>query len=228
MMKKPTLSEYGLTERDVLSLQDETRTRTRGLGASGAIVGGLSCVVVSSVLESPTVVLLLATPFWGLLGWGVGIVIAGRIEERDHRSISHSNFKRDLRNYEEWSERTKAQFWLRLTGHSFEHELARLFRYEGYDAVVTPGSGDHGVDIVLRRDGQVTVVQCKHTSAPVGPSAARELYGTLMASGADDAILASLGGVSVGVRTFIQGKPIRVIGLAEILEMQARRGQHLQ
>ena len=87
---------------------------------------------------------------------------------------------------------------------------------------LTPGSGDKGVDIILRRSGRTIVVQCKQTRTPVGPAAARELYGVLIASKADEGILASVGGATTGVHEFFRGKPLRVMDLSEILALHKK------
>jgi restriction system protein len=85
--------------------------------------------------------------------------------------------------------------------------------------VLTPGSGDHGIDIILTRGQRRTIVQCKRTTSRVGPAVARELYGALIAEQADDGILAAIAGVTPGVREFFQGKPLRVMDLADIVKL---------
>jgi hypothetical protein len=155
--------------------------------------------------------------FGGLIGTGVESSISRR---RDPRIAQHERYLQDLRAYQEWERRTREQFWLELSGHRFEKELARVFRYHGYEARVTPGSGDKGVDIILQRAGRTTLVQCKRNRNPVGPAVARELYGTLRHMNADDAILAVVGGVTPGVHEFFSGKPMRVMGLDEIVRLQ--------
>jgi restriction system protein len=146
----------------------------------------------------------------------------------------YSDYKRAVVAFEKWEKearererRTQMEFWRSRRGHQFERELASLLRTQDYDHVqVTKGSGDRGIDIILRRDGVTTIVQCKQTKQPVGPAAARELYGALKDCGATYGILATVGGVTSGVHDFCQGKPLRVMGLNEILEMQvaANRG----
>lgn len=116
--------------------------------------------------------------------------------------------------------RTRSEFWWSLAGHRFERELAILFQRQGYNVELTPGSNDGGIDIILKRSGRTTAVQCKRTQQPVGPAVAREFYGALIASGADDGILAATGGVTSGVSAFIAGKPIRVMDLSDILRLQ--------
>ena len=76
------------------------------------------------------------------------------------------------------------------------------------------------IDIILRRAGRTTIVQCKRNGNPVGPAVARELHGTLIASQADDGILAAVGGVTSGVHAFFNGKPLRVMDLSQILNLQ--------
>ena len=98
--------------------------------------------------------------------------------------------------------------WMSLSGREFEWELATLYRYLGYDVEATPITGDQGIDLVLRKDGKTTIVQCKSHKSPVGPAVARELLGSMVAIGADDAILACTGGFTRGVKEFAVGKPI--------------------
>ena len=54
----------------------------------------------------------------------------------------------------------------------------------------------------------------------MGPAVARELYGTLMHTGADKAVLATLNGATSTVKTFFQGKPIQLLDVNDIVKMQ--------
>ena len=110
-------------------------------------------------------------------------------------------------------------FWMSLSGPEFEQELGAQYRQLGYQVEYTPTSGDEGVDLVLRKDGRTTVVQCKSYKYPVGPATARELYGSLMHFGADSAILACTGGFTSGVLDFVKGKPIELVSSVELALM---------
>ena len=61
----------------------------------------------------------------------------------------------------------------------FEDLLGEAYRRQGYKVEETLGGGaDGGVDLILGRDGKVTLVQCKRwNGAPVGVRQVRELYG---------------------------------------------------
>jgi hypothetical protein len=229
-MVEPSLDQFGLSESDFKALQRFDEHSWAKIGclfiALSALAGGIyAAAQATSVGEFIGGVVLFAVQ-----GIGISIppmLVLGATWDRiaglfSRRVRAYSGFQRAKREYDAWLLRTKQQFWLGLPGLSFESELAVLYRRLGYQVELTPASGDKGVDLVLRRDGRTTIVQCKATRKPVGPNIARELYGTLMEMRADDAILASLAGCTAGVRDFIRDKPIRLLTLDEIVRMQDR------
>ena len=118
--------------------------------------------------------------------------------------------------------RKASEHWMSLSGPEFERELATLYRHLGYRVESTPSSGDQGIDLVLRKGGKTTIVQCKGHQAPVGPAIARELFGAMVAFGADDAILACTGGFTRGVKEFVRGKPIDLISASDLAVLGER------
>lgn len=63
------------------------------------------------------------------------------------------------------------------TGEEFEQYCASLLEKNGYIRInTTPGSGDHGVDILAEKDTITYAIQCKYYSSPVGNSAVQEVY----------------------------------------------------
>lgn len=62
------------------------------------------------------------------------------------------------------------------TGHEFEHLVARHLRRQGWKVMVTPGSGDQGIDIIATRHGRRVGIQCKRYSGSVGNKAVQEAY----------------------------------------------------
>ena len=125
---------------------------------------------------------------------------------------------------EKLRQRKLHDFWMSLSGTEFERELATLYRQLGYDVQFTPTSGDEGVDLILRKDGKKTVVQCKSHKYPVGPATARELYGSLMHFEADSAILACTGGFTSGVHAFVREKAIELISASELVMLTNELG----
>lgn len=94
---------------------------------------------------------------------------------------------------------------------SLEGPVARLFRRLGYRVRRCPATHDQGVDLSISCAGLRGIVQCKRRRHPVGPSVVRELYGTLLHTGADLGILATTSTVSRSTRQFAQGKPLVIL-----------------
>ena len=127
--------------------------------------------------------------------------------------------ERQRREAERQRQSKLEQYWISMDGVEFERELGSLFQTMGYGVEGTPTSGDQGVDLVLRKDGVTTVVQCKAHKDGVGPAVARELYGSMVAFRAKAAILACTGGFTRGVYDFVEGKPIRLLDASAIAKM---------
>ncbi|EAC1459008.1 restriction endonuclease [Escherichia coli] len=63
-----------------------------------------------------------------------------------------------------------------LSGHEYEQFVAGEFRKYGADALVTRGSGDHGLDILVTYRDVRIAVQCKHYQSKVGNKAVQEVF----------------------------------------------------
>ena len=116
-----------------------------------------------------------------------------------------------------WKERP---WWWTLDGWQFEQEVANVFRMNGYNAKVTKGSGDGGVDIILKKDGRTSIVQCKHYQSPVPPEPIRALWGCKDDFNADEVILVASSGITDMGARFVQNKPnFKVLNLDDIIIM---------
>lgn len=74
---------------------------------------------------------------------------------------------------------TGRQMYLDYTPRQFEKAVAELFRAQGYNATVTSGSGDGGLDILLTKDGKKYGVECKQYKDTLGPKFIRDFIGAL-------------------------------------------------
>ena len=64
-----------------------------------------------------------------------------------------------------------------MEGHNFEHYCANLLLKNGFSqAVVTPGSGDQGVDILAIKDNIKYAVQCKNFASPLSNKPIQEVH----------------------------------------------------
>lgn len=105
--------------------------------------------------------------------------------------------------------------WAALDGVGFERAVAKLYRDQGFDVEFTPRTNDHGVDLILRKNGTLSIVQCKAYSKNVGVSAVRELVGVRASwPKATDAVLATLFDFSNPAKTFAAAHNIRLFSVA--------------
>ena len=64
-----------------------------------------------------------------------------------------------------------------MTGHDFEHFCADLLTKNGFINVeVTPGSGDHGIDILAEKDDITYAIQCKCYSKDINNAAVQQAH----------------------------------------------------
>jgi hypothetical protein len=138
-------------------------------------------------------------------------------------------YKEALRLYEveckaaHEAELRKRSYWEVLDGYAFEHATAEVLNKHQFDATVTRGSGDGGIDIEVTKNGLKGVVQCKARVACAGPHVVRDLYGVMHHSGADFGIIVSRGGVSQGAVDFARDKPIHFLDTDDLIAMQEGR-----
>lgn len=62
-----------------------------------------------------------------------------------------------------------------MSGTEFEDYVARVARSCGVPVIMTPMTGDWGVDLILGRRPDRVAVQCKRLGRPVGPGAVQEV-----------------------------------------------------
>lgn len=61
-------------------------------------------------------------------------------------------------------------------GHEFEYWVADQLNNFGWNARVTQGSGDQGIDVIAERDGLKAGIQCKLYSSSIGNKAVQEAF----------------------------------------------------
>ena len=108
-----------------------------------------------------------------------------------------------------------------LGWRDFERLVGEAYRRRGYTVEETGlGGADGGIDLILRRDGKRTLVQCKQWRREKVPvNVVREMYGLLAHHGADAVRIAALGGFTPEAARFADDKPIELIDGAMLLEL---------
>jgi len=100
-----------------------------------------------------------------------------------------------------------------LPSKRFEDVIGEAYRRQGYYVEEMLGSGaDGGIDLVLRKNGNVVVVQCKRwRGKPVPVQIVRELYGVMIDQRASAAKLVATTTFTADAVAFAKGKPIELI-----------------
>jgi filamentous hemagglutinin family protein len=226
---KPKLEEFGLDEQKVKMWRDfksqcEKKSNTYLWITFGvlSIVGAI--VILTTALNYGFIILVLiasAIITWGIVPFLFKTITKSElkdfifektknetIEKIDENNNSYTSAmgvykgKNDL--YERVLRRATWQYWLSLTPTDFEEAVGDLFLDKGYEVWTTRATGDHGVDLYLEKDEKKFVVQCKTYKKVLGPNAARDLYGTMTAQGADEAFLAAPSGLVLQQKSFVE------------------------
>ncbi len=108
-----------------------------------------------------------------------------------------------------------------LSWRQFELLVGEAFRRQGYVVQETGlGGADGGIDLVLRRDGKLTIVQCKRWKTQrIDVKVVREMYGLLAHHHASAVKIIAVGDYTADARRFAAGKPIELITGAALLDM---------
>ena len=117
-----------------------------------------------------------------------------------------------------------------MVWQEFEMLVGEAFRRKGYTVTETGGGGaDGGVDLVLRKDGEKFLVQCKQWKAfKVGVTTIRELYGVMAAGGAAGGFVVTSGAFTPEAKSFAEGRNIDLIDGSELTAMIKKVQQRLQ
>lgn len=110
-----------------------------------------------------------------------------------------------------------------MSWRQLEQLVGEAYRRQGY-AVTENGQGgaDGGVDLILKLNGQTTLVQCKQwRQRKVGVNIVREQYGLLSHHQAQRAIIVTAGEFTPDARQFAAGKPIELIEGSDLMALVA-------
>jgi|LSQX01.3.fsa_nt_gb hypothetical protein len=239
----PTLAEFGLTEasvEDAHVVEDRVNFRCGLLIFSLGAGIFLTFFLVTLASSGNVAVAIVGSMVFGgalasLAGIALGLLLMPVLPQvlpqyaQAKRVLQRFEQFRALKNTFETEQRRKqTDYWFSLSPSNFEKEIAGLLVRLGLCAVVTPASGDEGIDIYAESGGTRAIVQCKQYAHRATPAIVRELYGALIADGAELAILACTGGFTSGVHAFASGKPIHLIdldGLLRLVEFAQRRNE---
>ena len=145
------------------------------------------------------------------------------LDKKDDRFVAARPVKSDL----EVGENIAAMDW-----EEFEHLVREVFQAEfgqgGGEVKITRASRDRGVDAIAFdpdpiRGGKI-VIQAKRYTNLVGVDAVRDLYGTVVAEGANIGILVTTSKYGPDAYGFAKGKPLRLLDGSNLLHLLESHG----
>jgi restriction system protein len=110
-----------------------------------------------------------------------------------------------------------------ISWQQFEQLVGEGFRRQGFQVSETGQAGpDGGVDLELRRNGELHLVQCKQWRAQrVGVDVVRELYGAMAAQGAAGGFVVTSGRFTDEAKRFADGRNVQLIDGARLTSLLA-------
>lgn len=120
---------------------------------------------------------------------------------------------RQKKLYESIESRSDVTAFNEITWKDFERLVGEYYRRQGFQVTRDGGNGsDGGIDLVLRRNKEVYLVQCKHWKAfKVGVQPLREFYGVIAANGAFGGYFVTSGVYTEDAQEFARGLNIELI-----------------
>ena len=108
-----------------------------------------------------------------------------------------------------------------LSWKQFEELVAEVYYRKGYTVRENVKKGpDGGVDIWMKKDGESHIVQCKQwKERKIGVSTVREMYGVMIAEGANSVSVITSGSFTSDARQFSEGKPIELVDGTQLANM---------
>jgi len=108
-----------------------------------------------------------------------------------------------------------------LSWRQFELLVGEAFRRQGYAVQETGlGGADGGIGLLLRKEGKLTLVQCKRWKTQrVDVKVVREMFGLLAHHQASAVKIIAVGAYTADAQRFAAGKPIELITGTALLEM---------
>jgi HJR/Mrr/RecB family endonuclease len=109
-----------------------------------------------------------------------------------------------------------------MSGSDFEAFVAGVFSRLGYFVEITGATGDHGIDLMMNKDKQLTVVQCKRWDDPIGEPVLRDFFGSLVNIGARAGFVVTTSSFTPQAVAFAKNNRITLIDLDGLMQLVSK------
>lgn len=135
-----------------------------------------------------------------------------RIRKREQDVLLAKSYKQRQRRSKLKANLVTIDRLMELTPIEFEQWVKQnVFEKDGWSVEETRVTGDGGIDLVLNRNDEHSIAQCKRFRNTVGEPALRDFYGTMMSEGVSRGYFVTTGLFSLSAQKFAQDKPIVMV-----------------
>jgi len=106
-----------------------------------------------------------------------------------------------------------------MDGISFENFLKKLFEQMGYVVEVTKTTGDQGADLLIRKMGEIIVVQAKRYGSSVGNSAIQEVVASIAHYKADKGMVVTNNSFTSSAISLAKSNKIELINRDKLITL---------
>ncbi|MFD1362315.1 restriction endonuclease [Lentibacillus salinarum] len=191
--------------------------RRKKVSIDNLFVFGLMGLVVFLFLLNRVISWLTSLP---TIAWFViiGFIITAILAKR------HINHLRKLKEAEQRRLRLERKRNLddlkKMLPSTFEHYTCDLFRQFGYDAHVTPVSGDSGKDIMIYKQNMFAIAECKrYDKTKVTRPDIQKFHSALIDCKADKGYFVTTGDFTSQAKSYVLDKPIEMINGAKLVHL---------
>lgn len=108
-----------------------------------------------------------------------------------------------------------------LSGVEFEDQVARVARSCGVPVIMTPVTGDFGVDLILGKRPNRLAVQCKRQSRPVGAGAVQQVVAGAPMHDCANTMVVTNHGFTPAARKLAEQHGCELVGRAELPRLRS-------
>lgn len=108
-----------------------------------------------------------------------------------------------------------------MSGTEFEDHIAHIVRSCGVPVIMTPRTGDWGVDLIVGRRPNRVAVQCKRQSRPVGTSAVQEVVAGAPMQDCARTMVVTNNGFTPAARRLAERHGCELVGRQELARLRS-------
>lgn len=134
------------------------------------------------------------------------------LRRKEEVSLLAKAYEQRIKNPLSGSKLAQVDDLFNLSPVEFEKWVRKhIFEKENWQVSETKKTGDGGIDLILWKNDEKSIAQCKRFRGTVGQPQLRDFYGTMMSEGVSRGFFVTTGLFSLSAIKFAENKPIGMI-----------------